>query len=129
MTAIEITGNQLDNFVQTSVLLYKLDPARGDPRVIYSLDQDEVQEPRDRLLKRKFLDSIALLCSTVKDNDSVSAACLEESDSGGTVLRVASNAGVSTETLLGLQNIIRMLNSVAGDDMLSGYLADRIMLM
>ncbi|RFU25127.1 hypothetical protein B7463_g11221, partial [Scytalidium lignicola] len=111
MTTLNITGNTLNRFIETSVLLFMLDPARGDPTVVYSLDQEDIQEPRERLLKRKFLDSIALICSTAKEKGCISAACLEEYPSEETILRISSNAGVSDNTVNSLREIIEMLSS------------------
>lgn len=78
MCAMRITGNVGDRFIQAAVLLHMLDPVRGEPTA-HGLDQDphEIETPRERLLKRKFLDSFALLCAIKKDDDSVSAACME----------------------------------------------------
>lgn len=92
-----------------------LDPVRGEPTA-YGLDQDphEIESPRDRLLKRKFLDSFALVCATKREGDSVSAACMEEGRPEGTVIRIASNCGVSDTTLIQLREIVDEMSSVAG---------------
>lgn len=76
-TPLEITGNVWDRFMQAAALLRLLDPVRGEPTA-YGLDQEShsVQAPRERLLKRKFLDSFALIYATKKDGDTVSAACV-----------------------------------------------------
>jgi hypothetical protein len=105
-TNLEITGNVRERFVQAATLLYLLDPVRGEPTT-YGLDQDalNLQEPKERALKRKFLDSFALICATRQDRDAVSAASLEEGGPEGTVVRIASNAGVSEQTLSQLQSI------------------------
>lgn len=109
-----ITGKLRERFVQASVLLYMIDPVRGEPTT-HSLDHDlqEAEAPRERLLKRKFLDSFALLCALEKNASSVSAACIEEGAPQGTVVRVASNGGVSESTLVRLREILDLLNSVA----------------
>jgi hypothetical protein len=101
IAAIGITGNLRNRFIQAAVLLYKLDPVRGEPTAAYGLDQDlqEIESLRERLLKRKFLDSFALVCATRKDGDSVSAACMEDGRPEGTIIRIASNSGVSETTL------------------------------
>lgn len=106
-----ITGKIRERFVQVAVLLHLFDPVRGEP-TIHGLDQDphEVGAPRERLLKRKFLDSFALLCATEKDGDSVSAACMEEGAPQGTIIRVASNAGVRESTLIQLRQVLNLLN-------------------
>jgi hypothetical protein len=113
-TTLEITGNVRNRFIQAAALLRLLDPVRGEPTA-YGLDQDlhNVQSPRERLLKRKFLDSFALICAIRKDGDTVSAACLEEGGPEGTVVRIASNAGVSENTLSHLRDILALLNSIA----------------
>lgn len=112
---LPITGNLRKRFVQATGLLHMLDPVRGEPTT-HGLDQDphEIEAPRERLLKRKFLDSFALVCSIEKDGDSVSAACMEEGAPQGTIIRVASNAGVRQTTLIQLQQILDLLNKVAG---------------
>jgi hypothetical protein len=114
MCAIRITGNAQDRFVQAAVLLHMLDPVRGEPTA-HGLDQDphELETPRERLSKQKFLDSFALLCAIKKDGDSISAACMEDGLPQGTIIRIASNAGVRESTLYQLQKILDSLNSVA----------------
>jgi hypothetical protein len=117
--SLEITGNVRERFVQAATLLYLLDPVRGEPTT-YGLDQDapNLQEPKDRALKRKFLDSFALICATRQDRDAVSAACLEEGEPEGTVVRIASNGGVSEETLSRLRSILSLLQSISNEGML-----------
>lgn len=114
MTPLEITGHARDRFIQAAVLLYILNPVRGEPTG-YGLDQDphDIETPRERLLKRKFLDSFALICATKKDGDSVSAACLEEGSPQGTVVRIASDSGVRENTLNQLRELVNVLNDVA----------------
>jgi hypothetical protein len=120
MAAMGITGNLRNRFIQAAVLLYKLDPVRGEPTA-YGLDQDlqEIESPRERLLKRKFLDSFALVCATRKDGDSVSAACMEEGRPEGTIIRVASNSGVSETTLSRLREIVNTLSGISSRGKLS----------
>ena len=65
-----------------------------------------------RLLERKFLDSFALLCATEKDGDSVSAACLEEDFSQGTILRIAGDSGVRESIPSQLRELVTALNDV-----------------
>lgn len=114
MAALEITGKAEKRFMEASGLLYMLDPVRGAPTV-HGLDKHlhDGGVTRSHLLKSKFLDSFALICSTKKNGDSVSAAALEEGLPDGTVIRVASNAGVASSTLLRLQEIVQVLNGVA----------------
>lgn len=113
--ALEITGRTQIRFVEAAVFLYLLDPVRGEPTE-HGLDQSvhDAMSHREGLLKRKFLDSLALLCATKKNSDTVSAACLEEGFPEGTVVRIASNLGVVESTLLGLRKIVDILNRVAG---------------
>lgn len=115
MAPIEITGNVRNHFIQAAVLLHMLDPVRGEPTV-HGLDQDlnDRSALRFQELKRKFLDSFAFLCATKKDGDSVSAACMEEGLPQGTIIRIASNAGVRENTLCQLRQVLDSLNSVAG---------------
>jgi hypothetical protein len=114
MAPLEITGNVRNRFVQAAVLLHMLDPIRGEPTA-YGLDQDvyDIETPRERLLKRKFLDSFALICAKKPGGDSVSAACIEEGSPQGTVIRIASNAGVQEGTLIRVRELVDTLNSVA----------------
>ena len=114
MSDHEITGNLRDRFIQGVVLLFLLDPVRGEPTV-YSLDKDSsaVEHPRELLLKRKFLDSFALICAVRKDAKTVSAACLEEHQGEGTVVRIASNAGVCENTTNSLRHIVALLKLIA----------------
>jgi hypothetical protein len=112
---LEITGKLRDRFIQAAVLLCIIDPVRGDSST-HGLDHDihEIETPQERLLKKKFLDSFALLCAIRKDGASVSAACMEEGAPEGTVIRIASNAGVNQNTLSQLRCIVDVLNEVAG---------------
>lgn len=128
-TNLEITGNVRDRFVQGASLLYLLDPVRGEPTA-YGLDQDapNLQTPKEQVLKRKFLDSFALICATRQDKDAVSAACLEEGRPEGTVVRIASNAGVSEETLSQLRHILGLLCSISNEGMRSYTRSRRNML-
>lgn len=114
MASYEITGNIQKRFIENAVLLHLLDPVRGSPTA-NSLDRNPYDpgESRESVLKRKFLDSLALVASTHKNGDKVSAATLEEGAPDGTVIRVASNAGVCDSTLLCLQGLISDLNEIA----------------
>ncbi|KAL8823912.1 MAG: hypothetical protein Q9191_005451 [Dirinaria sp. TL-2023a] len=114
MSPLEIIGHARDRFIQAAVLLYTLNSVRGEPSG-YDLDQDphNIEISRERLLKRKFLDSFALICATKKDGDSVSTACLEERSSQETVVRIASNSGVRENTLVQLRELVNVLNDVA----------------
>ena len=120
MSSIGITGNARIRFIQAAVLLHMLDPVRGESTV-HPLDQDahEIERPRERLLKRKFLDSFALVCATRKGGDSVSATCMEEGAPQGTIIRIASNSGVKETTLCELRKLIDTLNTVASGGTLS----------
>jgi len=124
MTPLGITGHARDRFIQAAVLLHTLDPVRGEPTG-YGLDQDlhDIETPRERLLKRKFLDSFALICATKKGGDSVSAACLEEGLPQGTIVRIASNSGVRENTLGQLRELVNVLNRVASGGILLSYCA------
>lgn len=114
MAQLEITGNAQNRFIQAAVLLHLLDPVRGEPTANW-LDRDpnEIEPQRERVLKRKFLDSLALVSATKKDGDTVSAASIEEGLPEGTVIRVASNHGVKNSILRGLRELMAILNGVA----------------
>jgi len=107
MSALEITGNLRKRYIQAAALLGTLDPVRGEPTT-YGLDHEShsLQDPLDRVLKRRFLDSFALVCAVQKnDSNNISAACLDKDSPEGTVVRIASNAGVSETTLASLRDI------------------------
>lgn len=114
MALLEITGNVQSRFIQAAALLYLLDPVRGEPTE-HGLDRDpsNIEPQRERLLKRKFLDSFALVCAIKKNGDTVSAASIEEGLPEGTVIRVASNCGVEKSTLDGIRELVGILNGVA----------------
>jgi OTT_1508-like deaminase len=114
MAQLEITGNAQTRFIQAAVLLHLLDPVRGEPTA-HGLDRDphEIEPQRERMLKRKFLDSFALISATNKDGDTVSAASIEEGLPEETVVRVASNHGVKNSTLHELRELTAILGSVA----------------
>ncbi len=122
MTPLEITGHLRNRFIQAAVLLHTLDPVRGEPTG-YGLDQDphDIETPRERLLKRKFLDSFALICATKKGGDSVSAVCLEEGLPQGTIVRIASNSGVRENNLDQLRELVNVLNRVASGGIFLSY--------
>ena len=113
MTPLELTGNVRNRFVQAAVLLRMLDPVRGEATV-YGLDQDshEMITPRERLLKRKFLNSFALICAIKRDGNSTSAAYIEEGAPQRTIIRIASNAGIDKKTLKEVRKLIAILNSI-----------------
>lgn len=112
MPAYEITGNTQNRFIQAAALLHEIDPVRGEPTA-YGLDQDSntLELNRKRVLKRRFLDSFALVCANRKDGDTMSAACLEEGFPEGTIVRIISNQGVAKSTLC---ELVAILNGVAG---------------
>jgi hypothetical protein len=114
MNALEITGKLQKRFIGDAVLLHLLDPVRGSPTA-YGLDRHphDTDVSREILLKRKFLDSVALLASTHKDGDRVSAAAIEEGAPEGTTVRIASNAGVCDSTLSCLQDLVSDLNNLS----------------
>ncbi|KAK0103055.1 hypothetical protein ONS96_005666 [Cadophora gregata f. sp. sojae] len=117
MVTNEITGNLRDRFIQGAVLLYLIDPVRAEPSA-YGLDKDSnlLDHPQELFLKRKFLDSFALICAIKKDPKSVSAACLEEGQPESTVVRIASNGGVAPDTVRSLQGLVDMLGNKAMKD-------------
>lgn len=111
---LPITGLVLKRFVQAGTLLWLLDPVRGEPTV-HSLDRypsDSHHEAAERQ-SSKFLDSISLICATRKDGDTVSAATMEEGAPEGTIIRIASNAGLPENTLRLVKEIMEMLNGIA----------------
>lgn len=120
MTPMELTVNVRNRFVQAAVLLRMLDPVRGEATA-HGLDQDihEMTTPRERLLKRKFLDSFALICAVRKDGESVSAVCMEEGAPQGTIIRIASNAGVGEKTLREVREFVAVLNTIGDGGMLA----------
>lgn len=112
MTALSVTGKVRKRFLEATVLLGALDEVRGVPAV-HSLDCTENGDDRARFLKRKFLDSFALICANRKGGDSVSAACMEEGQPEGTIIRIACNSGVSEAVLSDVQATINILNKIA----------------
>jgi hypothetical protein len=98
MATLAVMGKTRRRFLEAAVLLHSLDPVRGELTTA-GLDDSEIGQNRERFLKRKFLDFFALICATRKGGDDVSAACLEEGHSEGTVIRIASNAGVRPNVL------------------------------
>lgn len=125
--ALEITGNLRDRFVQAAVLLQTLGPVHEESAELHTLDQDfsqyEIGADHENFLKQRFLDSFALICSTEKDSARVSAACLEEGSPEGTIIRVASNGGVTEHTLRELRDLVDVLNSTIADGTRLSHLA------
>ncbi|KAH8203869.1 hypothetical protein TruAng_001933 [Truncatella angustata] len=114
LSQLSVTGTVLKRFTQASTLLWLLDPVRGEP-TIHSLDRhpNDTQKEAGGHKISKFLDSISLFCATRKNGDTVSAAALEEGAPEGTVLRIASNAGLPKETVRLVKDIIEILNEIA----------------
>ena len=119
MTPMELTVNVRNRFVQAAILLRMLDPVRGEATA-HDLDQDihEMTTPRERLLKRKFLNSFALICAVRKDGESVSAICMKEGASQETIIRIVSNAGISEKILRKVRELVTVLNIIGDEDML-----------
>lgn len=107
-----MTGKARNRFVEVAVLLQMLDLVRGEPAA-HGLDQNEFGHDREQFLKRKFLDSLALISANRKGGDHVSAACIEEGQPEGTTIRITSNGGVPADVLTQVQSIISELNSIA----------------
>ncbi|KAH7176904.1 hypothetical protein EDB81DRAFT_707606 [Dactylonectria macrodidyma] len=107
--ARDLTGEAHKRFVSVVTLLALIDPVRGEPTV-HSLDRHPHDgSGKQENLQKKFLDSFALICSTSsKGGETASAVCLEQGGPTGTVLRLASNLGVS-------QDLIDRLHLVLGD--------------
>jgi hypothetical protein len=79
MAVLSLTENLQMRLLETVLLLRALDGVRGVP-IAHGLDLKECSGIyRTYLLKRKFLDSFALVCASHKGGDSVSVACMEES--------------------------------------------------
>ncbi|KAL1845423.1 hypothetical protein Plec18170_009779 [Paecilomyces lecythidis] len=115
MTPLCVTGKVRSRFMHAAVLLRSLDPVRGEP-TSHDLDLNDASQNRERVLKRKFLDSFALICAAEKGGDSVSAACLEEGQPQGTIIRIASNTGVEPTVVSQVRSIIDDLNSIASQE-------------
>lgn len=66
--------------------------ARVSISTLHRPDQDlhQTEPPRERLSKRTFLGSFALVCATKNDGDSMSAACIKEGAPEGTTIQIAS---------------------------------------
>lgn len=121
MSVLEIGGRLRKRYILAATLLSLLDPVRGDPTA-YNLDHEShrLLDPLDRILKRKFLDSFALICAFQKrTSDSVSAACLDRDNRDGTVVRIASNGGVPENVMAGLREILAYLSRMATAGILS----------
>lgn len=80
-------------------------------------ESHETRIPQERLLKRKFLDAFALICAIKKDGESVSAVCMEEGAPQGTIVRIASNAGVGEKPLGAIRELVDVLNNIGDGGM------------
>ncbi|QVM10382.1 hypothetical protein D8B26_005043 [Coccidioides posadasii str. Silveira] len=116
MASLTVTGKARTCFVEAAVLLHALGPVRGEP-ASQALDHSELGQDREGFLRRKFLDSFAPI--SCKGGDSVSAACMEDPQPEGTVVRIASNGSVSADILSQAQSIINDLSSIACGGLLS----------
>ncbi|KAJ5220863.1 uncharacterized protein N7469_009750 [Penicillium citrinum] len=100
MAILTPSGNLQRRFLETVLLLKALNEVQGVPSA-HGLDSNECPSTqRADLLKRKFLDSFAFVCTTRKGGANVAAACMEENQSGETIIRLACNAGVQKSVLL-----------------------------
>jgi hypothetical protein len=72
MDSLEIPEKIRRRFIHAAVLLSMLDPVRGEAST-QSLDEDSAKTELTgaQFLKRKFLDSFALICAVRKEGDSV----------------------------------------------------------
>ena len=118
---IEMLYNAMvKKFVINSTLLMKIDPSRGEPTRGQFNDglglgpDPELDSLGVGKLRRKFLDSFALICSTSKKGaETASAVCLEQAQAGSSsILRVARNHGLSSRDLSGLENVLGELQAV-----------------
>lgn len=117
MATLSITRKVRKRFLEAAVLLAALDEVRAVPTV-HSLDSADCGVDRARVLKRKFLDSFALVCANHKGGESVSAASMEEGQPEGTIIRIACNGGVRDSVLSDAQAIVRILNNIACEGVL-----------
>ncbi|CAI7621182.1 unnamed protein product [Penicillium pancosmium] len=116
MAVLTLSGNLQKRFLETVLLLKALNEVQGVPSA-HGLDSKECPSTqRADLLKRKFLDSFAFVCATRKGGANVSAACMEENESGETIIRLACNTGVRESVLSGAQAIIQILTQVANGE-------------
>ncbi|KAL0929529.1 uncharacterized protein CTRU02_215428 [Colletotrichum truncatum] len=108
--SIDNSGKAQERFVLITALLNLIDPVRGEPTA-HSLDRhphDDSWKPTHH--QKKFLDSFALISSTSrKGSDTASAACLEQGNPGGTILRLARNMGVPNTLIDQLHDILEDL--------------------
>ena len=120
MTPMELTVNMRNRFIQAAVLLRMIDPVQGEA-MVHGLDQDihEMTTLRERLLKRKFLDSFTLICAVRIDSEGVSAVCTEEGAPQETIIQIASNAGVGEKTLREVRELVAVLNTIGDGGMLA----------
>ncbi|KAK2593835.1 hypothetical protein QQS21_008450 [Conoideocrella luteorostrata] len=114
-TLTEISEADLNRFVVQSALLSLIDPVRGQPTRASLDESPDGDISGGQLLKQKFLDSFALICSTSSSGaETASAVCLEQyAPAGGAVLRVARNRGLTPEVLTGLERVLQTLRVVA----------------
>jgi len=99
--------------LETILLLKALNEVQGVPSA-HGLDSNECPcTQRADLLKRKFLDFFVFVCATRKGGANVSAACMEENQSGETIIRFACNTGVRDSVLSDAQAIIQILTQMA----------------
>ncbi|EKJ68746.1 hypothetical protein FPSE_11077 [Fusarium pseudograminearum CS3096] len=110
---IQIRGSGLNHFVLYSALLRLIDPVRGDPTRLLDENPDSSLLSASQL-KKKFLDSFALICATSdKGAETAAAVCLETNQQTGNILRVARNHGFCPNVLASLENVLQLLRDVA----------------
>lgn len=113
-TPVNILGEAHKRFVVVTTLLSLIDPVRGEPTT-HSLDRHPHDDSsKHEQLKKKFLDSFALISSTSRTGaDTASAVCMEQGHPSGTVLRLARNLGVPADLVNKLQEVLDDLTAVA----------------
>ncbi|KAF8535704.1 hypothetical protein BDD12DRAFT_854287 [Trichophaea hybrida] len=105
-----INPKQHRRFYGAVLLLYALDPVRGDRRSRAKVSDPDELSP-DVLLD-KFLDSVAYACDRKKGGETVTAAALQK-DPGGPILLLGSNSQIQKETIENLEEILEQLKTIS----------------
>lgn len=107
-------GDAFKKFVINSALLGLIDPVRGEPTKNLIEGHPDSDSSTTLLMKKRFLDSFALICSTSSSGkDTAAAVCMEQNQLPETILRVSRNRGLSQRDLGKLMRLLQTLIAVA----------------
>lgn len=104
-----------------AIFLFRMLDSICEKLTIHDLNKDlhEIRTSRECLLKRKFLDSFALICVIKRNDDSVLTTYMKKNASQETIIWIANNFEISERILSQLRELIAMLNNIESENTLA----------